>query len=244
MTPLLNNLRLVSNYSETSNRLQTMAQITYMDMIETPSEELLRIKKRVERENKISELLDEEYKKEEHLPFDIGEQYYSSIQPVIKTQTLNSKSYQKEDDILFDVFQTLDNLTNQQSTSGDLKRDSSDNDDAFSNKLLHKIHFTNQLVGKNSRRGPAKTIIIGLEAWEIIRLKNSILFEQNGISVGKIIGMDIIPTQHISKNKVILMRVESKTDIGINLINSKIDKKYYLGATPNWGKSIEWFNII
>jgi hypothetical protein len=240
----LDDLKLVSNYVESKSKNQKLAQLTYMDMIETTNEEWLASYKRKKRDNRIDALLNGTEEKEIYdynTSLDFSE-YPSSITPVIKTITLNAKNYLDPSDILNDILGELESQTSTKSQLGDVNKVS--DLESLSKSIISKITQLNYHISKKSRLGPAKTIILGLEAWEIIKMNNTFTLQSKGISPAKMMGMDIIPTNKISPNKVIVMRVENQSNIGLNLVNSINEMRYYLGFTPDWERQINWFNII
>lgn len=241
----LDDLKLVSNYVESKSKNQKLAQLTYMDMIETTNEEWLASYKRKKRDNRIDALLNNTEEKvidDYNTPSLDFSEYPSSIQPVVKTITLNAKNYLDPSDIINDILGELENQTSTKSQLGDVNRIS--DLESLSQSISSKINQLSHHVSMKSRLGPAKTVILGLEAWQILKIRNPFILQQKGISQGSMMGMDLIPTNKISPNKVIVMRVENQSNIGINLVNSINEMRYYLGFTPNWERQINWFNII
>ena len=251
-------LEKVCNYSENSKPSLPQGIIHYIDMVEDgPSDEYLRELKRKNRELAIDAVLDnkvEEFKNRESFldPLD-NEGYMSTISAKVMSVNATASKFTDNNQLFDDIISKLDSLTSKpmnipQSLNLIIQNDpsltDSENEMANSRKLMSKIMMTSNLIATTSRRGPANSIIIGLEAYKYLLHLNGIVVS-NGVVSGSLMGINIIPSPHIKPNKIIMMRTDKQSGGGLNVVRNINDSTYFMVETPNsWDKSINWFEII
>lgn len=260
MTITRDDLEKVCNYSENSKPSLPQGIIHYIDMVEDgPSDEYLRELKRKNRELAIDAVLDnkvEEFKNRESFldPLD-NEGYMSTISAKVMSVNATASKFTDNNQLFSDIISKLDSLTSKpmnipQSLNLIIQNDpsltDSENEMVNSRKLMSKIMTTSSLIATTSRRGPANSMIIGLEAYKYILLSNSItLTNYNKIVTGSLMGINIIPSPHIKPNKIMMMRTDKQSGGGLNVVRNINDSTYFMVETPNsWDKSIHWFEII
>jgi len=244
-------LELICNFYETSS-FQPKMIMSYLDFEEVNSEEKERAIKRKKRQNNIDIVLGEEKIEDEPL-FDNGlnvwgsfeleqDSFFSEIAPKIKSVNVSSKNYYKLEDIYKDIMKNLEHLTSVQAATnfnsiGDYK------------KIISRINMLSNLIASDSRVGIGNTVIFGTEAFKYIT--QSIYFEglststtESGILKGNLMGLNIVISELIKPNKIIVMRVSKKCENGLNVSISKENSKYFIKETPDWNKVIKWFEII
>lgn len=263
MTISSEDLKLVCNYIQKSDRRpSSKMNISYMEFLEEDNEDYIRELKRKNRNLAIDAIIHdkiEDFKTRDTI-FDTEatlEGSILSIKPVIKNITVNRKSYLDLSDIYVDVLTKLDTLTSSPMsmashyTTFDVNTQKNnsltdmDNSLSISKKILTNMVLLSNMIASNGRRGPAKSVIVGYEAFKYISVSNLLYSTSCGVSKGKISGIDIIPSNLISPRKIILMRVDQKIETGINVIDYPNDMCYYLTETPNsWKKQINWFELV
>jgi len=262
MTITRDDLEKVCNYSENSKPSLPQGIIAYIDMVEDgPSDEYLRELKRKNRELAIDAVLDnkiEEFKNRESFlnPLD-NEGYMSTISAKVMSVNATASKFTDNNQLFDDIISKLDSLTSKsmnipQSLNLIIQNDpsltDSENEMTNSRKLMTKIMMTSNLIATTSRRGPANSMIVGLEAYKYILLSNSNsikLTNDNKIVTGNMMGINIIPSSYIKPNKIIIMKTDKQSGGGLNVVRNVNDSTYFMVETPNsWDKSIHWFEII
>jgi hypothetical protein len=108
--------------------------------------------------------------------------------------------------------------------------------------------LVNNMITQTSRVGPASSIIIGEDVFNIISQSSNFSYQVSGTGPikGTISGLSVIFSEKLNKNKVILIRTnsQSQSDIGLNVINDMQNGEFYIKETPNWQKMIHWFSVI
>jgi hypothetical protein len=260
MTITRDDLEKVCNYSENSKPSLPQGIIAYIDMVEDgPSDEYLRELKRKNRELAIDAVLDnkiEEFKNRESFldPLD-NEGYMSTISAKVMSVNATASKFTDNNQLFSDIISKLDSLTSKpmnipQSLNLIIQNDTSltdsENEMANSRKLMSKIMMLSNLIATTSRRGPANSMIVGIEAYKYILLSNSItLTNYNKVVTGSMMGINIIPSPYIKPNKIIMMKTDKQSGGGLNVVRNVNDSTYFMVETPNsWDKSIHWFEII
>lgn len=251
-------LEKICNYVESTKPSSSQAQMTFMDWVEESNEEYQRELKRKNRELAIDAIVDgkvEEFKNREPFlnPLD-NEGYISTISPKINSINVQGKTYLDLTDIYTDVMNTLEVLTlkpmsTPQNLNISIQKDpnltDSENEMAFSRRIMTRIMLISNLISSTGRTGPANTIIVGLDAYKYLLMSYVMMISSNdGVVTGNINGMNVIPSPYIKSNKIIMMRNVQKTENGLNVINCPNDMRYFLKETPNFEKCINWFEII
>ena len=100
-------------------------------------------------------------------------------------------------------------------------------------------------IAADSYRGPATSIICGLESIHYI-IENPMFHTiKSGESIGNLYGLNVVMSNRIKSNKIIVLRSSQKIETGLNLINNVNNSTYFMVKTPNsWEDCITWFEII
>jgi hypothetical protein len=254
-------LEKVCNYTENSKPSLPKGIIAYLDMVEEPNEEYKRELKRKNRELSIDAILDnkvEEFKNRESFldPLE-NEGFMSTISAKVMSVNATASKFIDNNQLFSEIILKLESLTLKpmnipQSLNLIIQNDPSlthsENEMANSRKLMSKITMLSNLIAKTSRRGPANSMIVGLEAYKYILLSNSnsiTLTNDNKIVTGNMMGINIIPSPYIKPNKIIMMKTDKQSGGGLNVVRNVNDSTYFMVETPNsWDKSIHWFEII
>ena len=254
-------LEKVCNYTENSKPSLPKGIIAYLDMVEEPNEEYKRELKRKNRELAIDAILDnkvEEFKNRESFldPLE-NEGFMSTISAKVMSVNATASKFIDNNQLFSEIILKLESLTLKpmnipQSLNLIIQNDPSlthsENEMANSRKLMSKITMLSNLIAKTSRRGPANSMIVGLEAYKYILLSNSnsiTLTNDNKIVTGNMMGINIIPSPYIKPNKIIMMKTDKQSGGGLNVVRNVNDSTYFMVETPNsWDKSIHWFEII
>lgn len=251
-------LEKICNYVESTKPSLPQTQMTFMDWVEDPNEEYQRELKRKNRELAIEAVLDnkvEEFKNRDSFLNSLdNEGYISTISPKLSSINVQGKTYLDLTDIYTDVMITLESLTSKPmnipqnlniSIQKDPKLTDYENESSSSRKVMMRLIMTSNLISSTGR-GPANTIIVGLDAYKYLLLSNGMMMStiKDGVVDGNINGMNVIPSPYIKSNKIIMMRNVQKTENGLNVINCPNDMRYFLKETPNYYKIINWFEVI
>lgn len=256
MTISKNHLQSICNYTEVSSIRNP--QFSYIEMEEDDSDYKRRLQS-LNRELAIDALLDnkeEEYKKRDTYleeTFD-SEGYVSTISPKIKTISLNNPiKYNSLDNIFDYTIDQLESLTSNSMTGKNLDLALSidpslsdyGNSQANTRRVLTRIMLVNNMISQSSRIGPASSIILGEDVFNIISESSNFSYQVSGTGPikGTIAGLSVIFSEKLTKNKVILIRTNSKSDNGLNVINDTQNGEFYIKETPNWQKMIHWFSV-
>lgn len=258
MTILSSDLQKICNYREDSKHSLPRMTLRYLETVDTYTDEYKRYLKMKNRELTIDALLDEEkvqdYKNRDHLdPLDNESRFIPSVKTQLMSVNVQCKNYTDLSDIYVDVMNTLNHLTKSPMNipqNLNIKfthnRDISEyeNTENHTRKIILNIQLASSMIAMYSRKGPPHTIILGFEAYRYLVIPGYLNMKTDGISTGLLNGMNVIPSNLIDDNKIILTRCEGQTDIGLNVVNCSNDMRYFIKETPSsWSKSIHWFEI-
>lgn len=246
------NIEKICNYTEdTKTPYLPSISLSYIDMITEDEDVRLRELKRENRELAIDIILDEkdesEWENRNNLP-NIGFGSYPTISPKIFTVNTRAQKFTSLKDLEYEVFNKLESLTKNVPTSivklpGNTLNLTipTDNDfEAFKRRVLTKITMCSNFVAMESGKGIANTVIVGTNAIQYIQGYEQII-DNNTTILG---GMNIIVTPYIDPDKIIVMRTENTTGVGLNVILKPNDSMYYMVETPqSWEKTMKWFWI-
>jgi hypothetical protein len=248
------NIEKICNYSEdTKNPYQPSISISYIDMITEDEDAQLRELKRENRELAIDIILDEkdesEWENRNNLPnTGFGSGYTSTISPKIFTVNTRAQKFTSFKDLEYEVFNKLEILTKNVPTSiaklpGNTLNITipTDNDsEAFRRRVLTKITMCSNFIAMESAKGIANTVIVGINTIQYIQGYEQVI-DNNTSILG---GMNLIVTPYIDPDKIIVMRTENTTGVGLNVILKTNDSMYYMVETPqSWEKTMKWFWI-
>jgi hypothetical protein len=244
-------LSLISNYTESSNPSQPQMTISFIDMVESESEEMKLQRKTKNRELAIDAIIDN--KIDEFNNREIPVEYtsidslsgVSIISPKIKQILVKCINYTTCDEIYFSIMKKLEQLTSvpMNGQSMDLKKETEDIQE-FYRKIITNIMYCNSRIAMESRLGPGNTIIVGCKAYQYLLHSSVLLQSEEGICKAKISNCNVIPSNLISDNKIIIMRTSTRFENGLNCGNFTNDLRYFVTETPDFEKCIKWFSII
>ena len=244
------NIKKICNYSEdTKNPYIPSITISYMDMITEDEDAQLRELKRVNRDLAIDIILDEkdesEWENRVNLP-NIGFQGYTlnTISSKIFTINTRAQKFTSFENLEYEVFNKLENLTKNPPTSKLLSNNSLNlnipsniNLVEFRRKVLTKIISCTNLITMESYKGTANTVIVGINITQYVD-------NYDLINIPTLLGMNMIVTPYIDPHKIIVMRCENKPGVGLNVIFRPNESVYYMVETPkSWEKTMKWFWI-
>jgi len=257
-------LELICNYSESAKASYPVAQLHYLEFIKEYSEEVKLSKKRINRDLAIDAILDnkvEEFNKnrDSQSEWTSIDDTITSISP--KMMSINVSGYKFTDmNNLWDiVISNLESMTsvpmniksngnNQLSTisiSNDPNLTSAENFQTYSRRIVSRIQMLSNRIAADSYRGPGTSIICGLESIHYI-IENP-MFQPNksGESIGNLYGLNVVVSNRIKSNKVIVLRSGQKIESGLNVVTNSNDSRYFMVSTPgSWENCITWFEII
>lgn len=84
-------------------------------------------------------------------------------------------------------------------------------------------------IVRDSRRCSTSTVLMGAEVGKY--------------EIDKIFNCDVIVTDKIPYNKVIVISVDSKCGMGINVVENPDKSLFYLQETQDYSKVIKWFTV-
>jgi hypothetical protein len=244
------NIEKICNYSEdTKNPYQPTISLNYIDMITEDEDAKLRELKRENRELAIDIILDEkdesEWENRNNLPM-TDELYTTTISPKMFSVNTRAQKFTSFEDLEYEVFSKLETLTKNVPTSKSLLNNTlnltipTDNNldsfESFKRSVLTKITMCGNFVAMESGKGIANSVIVGTNAIQYIEE-----YKQMGSILG---GMNLIVSNYIDPDKVIVMRTENTPGVGLNVILKPNDLMYYMVETPqSWEKTMKWFWI-
>ncbi len=258
MTISSKDLEKVCNYKESIKPSLPQIQMTYLEMFDTYNDEYQRHLKMKNRGLAIDALLDEEkteeYKNRDYShPLDNEGDYIHTITPQLMSVNVQGKNYLDLSDIYVDVMNTLNYLTMNpmkvpQNLNIKFSKSSNlsdyENKETFTRKIITKIQLCSSMISMSSRKGPAHSIIVGLDVYPYLLIQGYLNMKTDGICIGTLNNMNVIPSNLIDSKKVIIMRCEKQTETGLNVINCPNDMRYFIKETTNtWSKNIHWFEI-
>jgi hypothetical protein len=247
------NIEKICNYTEdTKTPYQPTITLSYIDMVTEDEDAHQREIKRQNRELAIDIILDEKDESEwenrnNNIVFGFDSGYTSTISPKIFTVNTIAKNFTSFKDLEYDVFTKLESLTKNKPVSNNsmvntldinISNISSSYDfEALQRRVVSKIMACTNIVAMENRKGPANTIIVGINVAKYIETRDMNISNM-------FVGLDIVITPYIDKDKIIVMRVENSIGTGLNVIVKPNDNKYYMVETPqSWEKNMKWFWI-
>ena len=157
-----------------------------------------------------------------------GNDIMSTLSPKIFTLEMSYNRYDNNNDVECAVFDLLNALTCTPNNFDINTKNLSISD------IKRKIHIAvakcDNSIKIESRRGGANTILMGtdMSKYEIDSVYNNV---------------NIIITDKIPNNKVIVISSDNKCGIGINLVNNPDKSIFYLKETLDYHKVIKWFTV-
>ena len=254
MNILRSDLEKICNYVESDKPSLPKQIVHYIDYITPQDEWYINQLKRINRQNVINEVLDEEDDSDESdfLPFSGGNDDIGVVTPSIMTLPVTGNKFIDYKELYKDILVYIDNLTNSPmktwtKSSLDLQIQNNTNISnhenilSISRRLLTKITFCGNLIAMTGRMGPANTIIVGLDVLDYLLALPGLIRDANENTT--INGMKLVISEKIKSNKCIVLR--SSNQLGPGLCVSKHDDgSYFMKETPNYEKTIAWFELI
>lgn len=244
-------LSLISNYTESNKPSLPQMMVSFINMIESESEQVKLQRKSKNRELAIDAIVDdkiEEFNNREtffeETPLD-SLAGMSIISPQIRQLTVQTINYTTIDEIYSSILKKLEQLTSvsMNGQTMNLKEETEDIHQ-FCRKVVTNIMHCNNKIVTESRLGPGNTIIVGYKAYNYLLQSTHLLQCEEGICRAKFSNFNVIPSNLISDNKLIIMRVSTRFENGLNCGNFTGDLRYFVTETPGFEKCIKWFSII
>lgn len=257
MNILRSDLEKICNYVESDKPSLPVGNIFYMDNITAKDEWVINQKKRINRQNAINEVLDEQEDNESNdWVNDFSGDDMGVVSPRLMTLSVKSKTFNSYDDLYDDIILHLDSITSGPmktlskfgNSSGSLNiqksNDSflsnSENDDATLRRIITKLTFCNNLISMMSMVGPANTVIVGDEIFYHLMSANDIISKDDNNMF--IMNLNLVRSSKIKKNKCIVLRTSGQLGCGV-CVSKHNDGRYFLKETPNYEKTIVWFEL-
>ena len=240
-------LELICNYCEIVTKGEPIFQVTYKEFIKDTDE----IKRRVimeRREKVIDVILDnrveelEKFKKDNIMDdFAIPSIFQRSV-----TKNLNAKKFISYDDLWDEVTKRLEHLTTIKQQSSHISKADLEYDGIF-RRIINRCLMLSNIIDINSYRGPATSIIVGKDIIPYMIISSymsSPSSSSNRNILGKVGELNVIASNNISPNKVIVIKTENKLTTGLLVVKSSNHDQYFIDELGNWQDKIEWFEVI
>ena len=228
----------ISNYTINNKCDKNQACFSYIDMVEVTSEDVKLESIRNNRSISVDVLLDERPSEDLDQRYPI-EGIYSTmdtITPKIFSFNMTASIYKNPVDIENATFNLLNRLTSS-STNKDITIIGKSPSE-IEKRILLMMQMCSENIIQESRMGRATTIILG---------KNVLSYLSDIDMITKIhfdpINFNILVSEKIDPNKIIVMRVDNKCGMGINLVNNPDKSIFYLKETLDYHKVIKWFTV-
>lgn len=238
-------LELICNYNETTTQGLPVCQVTYMEFLKN-TDEMKREMIRERREKVVDAILDN--KVEEFEKFNdqntLDDFAITSISPRLMTKNLNAKKFISYDSLWDEVTKRIEYLTTLKQPSSNVNKTGLDYVGIY-RKVISKCLILSNMISSNSYSGPATSIIIGRDI--IPYIHNTILSPSNSSNrniLGTVSGLNVIVSDNISPNKVIVIRTDNKPSNGLSIVKSSNHDQYFIDELGNWQDKIEWFEVI
>lgn len=254
MNILRSDIERICNYTESNKPSLPKGNIYYIDTLTSQDEWYINQQKMINRQKAINEVLDEkdESLDSEWSPFN-GDITDGVVAPRMMSLSVSSSNFIDYKSLKSEIFKYLDSLTNlpMKTWSGSLNvqnhndpnLSSIENIDATIRRIITKITFCSNLIAMNGRMGPANTIIVGMDIFNLMSsnlLSTYITRINNDLMIS---GMYVITSSEIKPNKCIVLRSSNQLGPGLNILKHD-DGRYFMKETPNYEKMISWFELI
>lgn len=253
------NLKSICNYIESKQNITSLIgsptiNISFIEMLSNDDEIMLAQKKRENRDLVIDIALGEKNESEWSKRDNWGDAVVSTsdtniIMPKVLTMSIGKSIYKNYDEVYDYVINFIDkNTSNPKSLinggqpqqfniklgQGNYPPDFTDMEkhSADIRRIITKVNLCSSVVSIEGRMGPAKTVLIGRNNWNI--------FNEIEESLGNM-GFNLIYDDKIDPEKVIVLRNNESQHTGIYLIENSGD--FYIKETPNWHRQFCWFWI-
>ncbi len=227
----------ISNYVINNKFDKLQSVFSYIDMVEVTPED---IKNEIIKNNRsisVDVLLDERPSTDLDQKESIDNLYNTmgTISPKILSVNMSATIYKNPIDIENSTLNLLNNLTSASNTNviaiyGELPSE-------IERKILFSMRVCSEKIIQESRLGRATTIILGRN---IVSYLNIDEIQKRTFDP---IRCDILVSDKIDPDKVIVMRVEDKLGIGLNVVDNPDKSLFYLKESNNYEKVIKWFFV-
>lgn len=224
----LDKIKLVTNYRElnTPNNSNVM-NISYVYF---PGDDQL---KKLKREKKISEILDED--PTELDIWGLSDFEEGVVSPKIASVQVTSQT-KTEKMVWGDLISMLNNKTkrtysNKHKSNYDVNTHGQDVETILRN-IFFKINMLQNCIAMESRMGSAKTLIVSKDLEYLINISDNI----------KTLGLNLIIEENLNPKTIIVLRNGPPDTEGIILVRE--GNNWWEHSTDNWLKNIAWFNVI
>lgn len=240
-------LELICNYNETTTQGQPIAQVAYMEFIKD-TDEMKREIIRERREKVVDAILDNKVEEFEKFKEDniIDDFAILSISPRLMTKNLNAKKFISYDKLWDEVTKRLEHLTTIKQQSSPVSKAGLEYD-GICRRLVSKCLMLSNMIASNSYVGPATSIIVGRDITPYMMIPSymsSPSSSSNRNILGNVSGLNVIVSNNISPNKVIVIRTENKPTTGLSVVKSSNHDQYFIDELGNWQDKMEWFEVI
>jgi hypothetical protein len=243
----LENLKLITNYKEIKLD-STSVDLFYVEYVDESDDKYIRELKAKRREAAIDVVLGE--KEESELDeIKIHQQtntFGTMIAPSVYSVSSRVKNYTECDQIYDDLLQFIDKETNSQKnipSNIDLVFKKDEDYEAFCRKIMFRLTMCSNIIAMEGRIGIATFALVSASNWEFFKRIEDINMNPFCRRFG-ILGLKIIYTDKIQKDKVIIGRSNNTDQSGISFFIDLENKKYSRFESNLWKKQYCWFKII
>lgn len=240
-------LELICNYNETTTQGLPVSQVTYMEFLKD-TDEMKREMIRERREKVVDAILDN--KVEEFEKFNdqntIDDFAIPSISPRLMTKNLNAKKFISYDSLWDEVTKRIEYLTTMKQSSSNVNKTGLDYD-GICRRVISKCLMLSNMIASNSYSGPATSIIVGRDIIPYMMIPSYISSPSSSSNrniLGNVSGLNVIVSNNISPNKVVVIRTENKPTTGLSVVKSSNHDQYFIDELGNWQDKMEWFEVI
>lgn len=247
-------LNNICNYIENKQNITTI-NISFIEMLSNDDEYMLAQKRRENRDLVIDITLGEKNESEWSKRDSWGDDLVNSttdtsvVMSKVLTMSIRKSIYKNHDEVYDYIIDFIDKNTNNtkslinggQSQQFNIKLGQGNYGPDFTGmekhsadirRIITKVNLCSSVVSIEGRIGPAKTVLVGKNNWNI--------FNEIEESLGNM-GFKFIYDDKIDPEKVIVLRNNDTQHPGIYLIENNGD--FYIKETPNWHRQFCWFWI-
>lgn len=238
-------IELICNYSETITQGQPTIEVYYTEF--KKSDEAKREIIREKRDRMLDAILYNKVEEFEEFGKKVVDDFkISRIYTRLMRKSLNAKKFISYDDLWYEVTKRLEYLTTIKQKSNTVSKSGLNYINIF-RKILSKCLMLSNMIYKNSYSGPATSIIIGEDIKPYITALSYMSSPSNTSNrniLGELGGLNVIVSNNISPNKIIVIRTESRITTGLSVIKVSNHDQYFIDELGNWKDKIEWFEVI
>ena len=233
---ILNDIKKLCNYKEDDTQGKPVVNVSYLDMVTEVTEEELLKQKSENRELAIDIITGEKSEQDwdNRNNISILEDRISRIGMKVLQMSIKGKKYNHIEEIKNELIDTIESITqgihpNKNLPTLDVTL--ANDYEVDQQKIITKVVSSGNMIAVHGRRGPATTLLVHPETMKY--------FNNNIYNIG----VTVITSTKITRNKVISLRASTADSPGIILINSPEQNTYYTGLTTNAINQFMWFYI-